>query len=440
MGRSSVVYVIGLTLIVGLVLRNIAQNSISAMNVYYSYYGSTQVHTIADAGANIGTSYLLNYKTIPANFGVNLFGGHDTVIFLANTPQPLWVTIKSIATSTTLDGYGTPLQEEIDGVFKHVQFAKFAWFTESETNGYKAPDGTLGPYYGASDWKVTGDSVFGPAHTNGAFNLDGTPYFAQKVTSVLPLNLGPSAAPVFMGGFEKGVLQTRPNTSTLQANLTAAATLGGSLFDETSGSNDVALTFLNDKVRVQIPPGGGIRDTTMAISALAPNGVVVVKSADLHIKGTYQGDLTVAAFGGSNAATNKGNVWIDGDVVAKTDPYVNSASTDMLGIVAGRMAYITQDLMRSTSTIISIDAAIYCQNGELTAENFWNLPPSGRVDLFGGVTQITAGSLGILNPGPPVTVLSGFSYSIKNDPRFDSKQPPFFPYSDSYQLLSWWEN
>lgn len=215
---------------------------------------------------------------------------------------------------------------------------------------------------------------------------------------------------------------------------------GGGLFDETSGSNDVALTFNNDQVRVQIPPNGSIRDTTMAISALASNGVIVVQNADLRIKGTYQGDITVAAFGGSGAAANKGNVWIDGDVVAKTNPATNPASTDMLGIVAGRMAYITEDDSRSASSVVNIQATVYCQTGELTAQNFWNLPVSGRVNLFGGVTQATAGSLGLFNPGPPLQFLNGFAYSIHNDPRFTTQQPPYFPYSDSFEMVSWWEN
>jgi hypothetical protein len=112
----------------------------------------------------------------------------------------------------------------------------------------------------------------------------------------------------------------------------------------------------------------------------------------------------------------------------------------MLGVVAGRMAYITENATRNASSVLNIQATVYCQTGELTAENFWNIPPSGRVNLFGGVTQTTAGSLGLFNPGPPLTFLNGFSYSIKNDPRFDHQQPPYFPYSDSFEMVSWWEN
>jgi len=446
MGRSSIIYVIGLTLIVGLMLNNITHNSVSSMDTFTTYYGATRVHNIAVTGANVGTQLLLDYAVYPANFGVDFFGGHDSIIYFANTPQTDWVTLRSVSETEqviTSDMepalIGLPFRDTVEGVFKHVTFAKFSWFTEAEKNGYRSPTGAAGPYTGVNDWKITGDSIFGPAHTNGAFNIDGRPYFNQKATSALAPNKGPTYNPN-CPGFDYPVTKTRPSTANLQANLTAAATLGGGYFDETAGNHDVALTFINDQVRVQIPPNGSLRDTTMAITALASNGVIVVQNADVRIKGTYQGDITVAAFGGSGAATNKGNVWIDGDVVGKTDPQTNPASTDMMGIVAGRMAYITEDDTRTPSSVLNIEAAVYCQNGELTAENFWNIPVSGRVNLFGGVTQATAGSLGLFNPGPPLTFLNGYSYDIHNDPRFETQQPPHFPTSSSYEMVSWWEN
>ena len=68
MGRSSIIYVIGLTLIVGLVLNNISHNSVSSMDTFTTYYGATRVHNIAVSGANVGSSYLLMSAAIPANF------------------------------------------------------------------------------------------------------------------------------------------------------------------------------------------------------------------------------------------------------------------------------------------------------------------------------------------------------------------------------------
>ena len=438
MGRSSIVYVIGLTIIVGVSLRVVSGNSVRSMDAYLDYYGLTQVHDIAVSGANVGTNYLLSYSVFPSNFGVNFFGGHDTVLYLTGVPKTDWVTLRSAAWTYSLDVSGHPFRDTVEAAFKHVQFAKYSWFTENEADGYMAPDGTHGPYFGMDDWKITGDSVWGPAHTNGRFNLDGTPYFDALVTSGLAPNLGPSAHPVFNVGINYPVFQSRPTPPALQANLTAAATLGGGYIDQSGTTNDVSLTFMNDRVRVQIPPGGGVRDTTMYLSAFASNGLIVVKSADVHVHGTYRGDYTVAAFTGTGA--NKGNVWIDGDIVASTNPATNPASTDMFGIVAERMAYITQDLTRSSSSSLNIQACVYCARGELAAQNFWSIPVSGRVNLFGGVTQNTAGNLAVFGVGPPVALLSGYSYIIKNDPRFATKQPPFFPTSDSYELVSWWEN
>jgi len=437
LGRSSIVYVIGLTIIVGLALRVVSGNSARSMDVFLDYYGLTQVHDIANSGANVGTNYLLGSSVFPANFGVTFFGGRDSIIYLQDFPDSERVTLRSVAWTSSLDVYGHPFRDTVEAVFKHAQFAKYSWFTENEVDGYMAPDGTNGPYYGADDWKITGDSVWGPAHTNGRFNLDGTPYFDALITSFQTPNLGPSAHPVYNVGLISGVYQARPSTAALQADLTSAATLGGAYFDQSGTPNDVSLTFMNDRVRVQIPPGGGVRDTTMYLSTLAANGVIVVKSADLHLRGTYKGDCTVAAFTGTGA--NKGNVWIDGDIVAATNPVGNQASGDMLGIVAERMGYITQDLTRTSTSVLNIQASVYCQRGELAAQNFWSIPISGRVNLFGGVIQNTAGSLGLSAAGPPITVLSGFAYSIRNDPRFLTKQPPFFPASDSYELVSWWE-
>jgi hypothetical protein len=434
MGKASIIYVMGLTLIIGVTLNNVSRNSVSSVDVYTTYYGTSQVHNIAVTGANVGTNYLLR-SGIPPNFGLSFFDGRDSVIYLAATPHPLSVTLRSIAWTSTVGKDGLIFRDTVEGIFKNVQFAKYSWFTESETNGYVDENGNPGPHNGGADWKITGDSVFGPAHTNNRFNLDGTPYFHDKVTAGFAPNLGGSAHPVYDGGFEWGINRQRPNTTSLEAQMTAGA---GWLYDG-GGTSDVELTFMSNDVHVRIPPSSGaVRDTVLPITSLAPNGVMVVKNGDLRIKGTYTGAITVAAFKG--ASTNKGNVWIDGDIVGATNPAGNESSPDMLGIVAGRMAYITRDDTRTPGSVLNIQAAVYCQSGELAAEDYWGIPVSGRVNLFGGVTQKTAGSLGVFSPGPPVSFLSGFAYSIHNDPRFENTQPPMFPYSSSYELVSWWEN
>ncbi|MER3524105.1 MAG: hypothetical protein C4326_08570 [Ignavibacteria bacterium] len=159
-------------------------------------------------------------------------------------------------------------------------------------------------------------------------------------------------------------------------------------------------------------------------------------AATARVTGTYAGSLTVAALQGG--LSGKGNAWIDGNgITAANSPRTNTQSPDMLGIVAENNTYISRDDTRNPSTVVNIDASIYCHIGELTAYQFWQIRNHGRVSLYGGVTQRTAGSLGVFSTRG---LVSGFYYSIRHDKRFLLQAPPFFPSSTKYQLVSWWEN
>ena len=59
MGKAAVVYVIGLSLIIGIGLANINQSSVGSMDTYSTYFGRTMAHNIALAAANIGTNKIL---------------------------------------------------------------------------------------------------------------------------------------------------------------------------------------------------------------------------------------------------------------------------------------------------------------------------------------------------------------------------------------------
>ena len=47
MGKSSIVYVIGLSLIIGIALANINETSMGSMDSYTTYFGRTMAHNIA---------------------------------------------------------------------------------------------------------------------------------------------------------------------------------------------------------------------------------------------------------------------------------------------------------------------------------------------------------------------------------------------------------
>jgi hypothetical protein len=211
-------------------------------------------------------------------------------------------------------------------------------------------------------------------------------------------------------------------------------------FGPAFSNNDVGMEFFNGgTVRVRVPHNtGAILDTVVPVTTLSTSKVIGVNGGDLHVKGTYTGQMTLAAFKGlSGASTNKGNVWIDGDLVASDNPRFNQASTDMMGIVAERMGYITKDNSRTVASNLQIQAAIYCHTGEFTAEDFWSIGKHGRVSLFGSMTQKTAGSLGVFSSSG---LQHGFYYSIRHDARFLTLGPPAFPFSTKFRLMAWWEN
>jgi len=425
MGKFSLVYILGLSLIVAYGIWNINLTGTASLDAYSAYYGRTMAHNIAVAGANVATQMLLRSPaTVADHSGSFSFGTYD--VHYDKGGDSAAVTVHSeFAVS------GGTIYDTVVAKFQYTPFAKFGWFTETENNGYNG-----GPFYGANDWKITGDSVFGFAHTNNHFNLGGAPYFHDKVTATnAPALMAVNGvmAPIFRAGYQWGITIGRPGTSV--TNLEAIATASSSLIDV---NKDVSLEFLsNGTVHVEIPPtSGALRNDTLSLTTLAPDGVIMVRNGDLRVKGTYSGQVTVGALKGSS--TNKGNVWIDGDgIVAADDPRYNPSSTDMMGIVSEGSTYITRDDSRTPSSLVTIEASVYCYNGELTAEQFWVIGLSGRVNLYGGVIQKTAGSLGVFTGGG---LVHGLYYSIRHDPRFNSAAPPHFPLSDKYELVSWWEN
>ena len=432
MGKSSVVYVIGLSMMIAIAMVNINRDSSSSMDTYTSYYSHTAAHNVALAGANIGTQLIIRTPTYSTDLVDQSFNGgrFDMRITAIGGGG------KRVTSTSRISIGGTIVRDTVIAELRYTPFWKYGWFTESEVNGYKKPDGSNGPFSGQDDWKITGDSVYGYAHTNNHFNLAGRPYFHDKITATNAPALRTLAGdknPIYNAGYEWGVTVNRP-TSNL-TNLEAAAQGSGALVDL---NKDVALTFFSDgRVGVKIPPTtGATRNDTVSVNTLAPTGVFAVKNGDLRITGTYKGQLTVVALKGSQS--NKGNVWIDGTgIKAASDPTANSGSTDMLGIVAERMAYISEDDTRGPASQVTIQGAIYCQNGELTAENFWQLGKHGRLYVTGSLVQKTAGSLGIFDSGG---LKNGFYYSVRHDSRFLVTGPPMFPMSDKYELASWWEN
>ncbi len=434
MGKSTVVYIVGLLCLVSYAMRNINEGSLSARSSSDAYYIRTVNHNRAVAGANLGTRLIMSDSSSSGSLTRSFAGGTFNVTFHPTASED---TVRIVSTSSAWDPMTNgAIFDTVISTVSHTSFSQFAYFSEVEVNGYLAKDNNNPP--GGNMWKVTGDSLFGFAHTNGHWNLGGSPYFRDLITAKDPPNtmnyLG-LYAPVFNNGYAWGATKSRPAANVTKLEQAAVNGSASAYMSYTEGE-DVALTFFSDgKVNLKIPATTGtIRNQTLPLSSITSTGIIGVKRGDIHVKGIYKGQVTLVALSGSDAY--KGNIWIDGNIVAATDPAVNPTSTDMLGLVAERMAYITKDLTRTPASVLNIQAAIYTQRGVFAAEDYSTIPLSGRIKLFGALAMGASTSTGKMESG---VLAHGFFKSISTDQRYLKTSPPMFPRSGNYDLVAWWE-
>lgn len=446
MGKSMLIYVVGMSAMIGYAMLNLNNTGLNSMDNYSLYFSRCMSHNIALAGANIGTRLCLSDTAYNTNLLNQSFAGGTYDILITKSGDTTKVKSRSYVPMYYYNNrksqptWETKMTDSIEAILKRVYFSKYGYFSNRETNGYMSPTGNTTS--GGNMWKVTGDSMYGPTHTNGQWNFSGTPYFADKVTATNSPNLSNfmgAPNPIYNGGYQWGITVNRPPARLNETE--AAASSGGKLFTSAAtGNQDVGLTFSsNGNVRVKIPWNtGATRDTTYAtITALAPNKVIAVKGIDVRVSGTYQGQATVLARTTGSTGSLKGNIWVQGNLVAATDPSTNMNSTDIMGLVAERMAYVaTTGIARNASSQTIIQAAIYTHNGVFAVENYTSCGVAGRLNLYGGATMNASTSTNTSSGG---VITNGMLKSFRHDPRFLSQAPPSFPFADKYELISWWE-
>jgi hypothetical protein len=298
-------------------------------------------------------------------------------------------------------------------------FSKFAYYSKIE---------------GAIYW-ITGDTVWGPFHTQQKLSVSGNPVFYGKVTAKNGLSKSPaSSQPQFNGGFQSGV---DINLPTDFSRLKTYAQNGGRYFN----NQDVYLKF-NDDATVTYRIGSWTTPPayTMSVSAFAPNGVMMADNANLHIKGVLDGRITISATGSSGAS--KGNVWVDSSVTYKNDPRQIPGSTNMLGICCDNDVIVTDNTNNnppypSGTSGVTIDASMLCRSGGLTAENYNKRGISGTLTLLGGVQQYQRGPVGTFDSNQHIN--NGFQKNYRYDDRLLVDSPPLYPTTGSYEVLSWYE-
>jgi len=398
MGKYAIIMVFALTVTLGILLPNVFRAGYQSSQNYINYTSRTQAHNNASSGANIALSKFFfdtTWRDGMSNMSLN--GGSYNVAIQNYGVNQLMFTSVGLFQST---------RDTVRVIIQPGSFASYGYYSKVEGN---------------ITW-VTGDTVWGPFHTQATMKISGTPVFMGRVSAFNGTNPKNSTA-IFKNGFITGENVDLPLDLHDVEN---AAISGGKLFS----SGDVWLNFNGTTVTWKTSANG--TPTTTPLSTFAPNGVITTGNGNMHIMGTVDARLTLCAEGTSPTG---GNVYIDDDIKYAVDPRTSS-TIDMLGIMADNSVIITDDSANHNNVVI--DGSIFCRTGGLTAENYSTRGISGTINLLGGIIQYQRGAVGTFSSsGGTVTITSGFRKNYKYDTRLTTSSPPFFPFTGKYQLVSW---
>ena len=229
--------------------------------------------------------------------------------------------------------------------------------------------------------------------------------------------------PQFLGGYQTGV--DIPMSTTGFSKLTAAAESNGFKFP---AHDTVYIKFQADTIKYKYSYKS--KYTAAYAPTLTLNGTIFAQNAVVHVQGTVKGQYTL----GVSGTASKGKVFIDDDLLYNSNPDTNPNSTDLLGIVAQNDVMITDNTANRNN--INIYASIFSQEGGFGADKYDTRPPSGSINLHGGICQYIRRAVGTFSGS---TITHGFSKTYLYDNRLRSISPPFFPDTGRFQLVSWYD-
>lgn len=404
MGRTSILLVMGFNMIFLLMGFSLSRVSTTAYENYVDYYTRSMAHNLSGSAANMAAAQFMTNTAWRTGFSNVSFSGG---LVNANVVDLDSNRVRITATGTFNNEAATTVI-----TLGPSRFSKFAYYSFIE---------------GAIYW-ITGDTCWGPLHTQQKLNVSGNPVFFGKASAKNGLFKSPSSSkPKFLGGFQTGVdLQLPTDFNPLRT----AATGGGKMWS----NENVWLDFKSDGKVVVREGSATATPQIVDIATLAPNGVMFVDGGNLHIKGILNGKVTIAATGSSGAA--KGNVWVDSSIVYSRNP-LNGWSPDMLGIVADNDVIVTDNSNNNDPAKgVTIHASILSRSGGLKAENYNSRPVAGTLTLLGGVQQYQRGPVGTFSGSH---IVSGFQKNYRYDGRLANDFPPFYPATQVYEVLSWFE-
>ncbi len=423
-GKASILLVLGFSLIFLVAGSNFWNLSTRSVENNIVYFTESKAHNIAVSGANMALHEIFEDKDWDEGFSDLEFDG-----------GVIDVTITKDSNYTIIESNGG-----FDGSAKDVivklqpsSYAKFAWYAGNMS----------------SKVFISGDTVWGPFHSQSKLNIDGDPVFWGKVTSLKGLNIA-DGDPKFYGGYESGIDVPLPvNYQFTQEKSMAVDGVvnkgGSSYYDGT----DVWLTF-NDDGTITHRTGSGSDSSlysapiTEPLSTYAPNGVIYVAKGDIYASGKVNGKITVAV--GESSGAGNGNLYLVDDLTYRSDPMIfdvdqnkyvkNESCEDMLGLLATNNVIVSNTTKNVANKDVHIDASIFCAQGGFTLEDK-TIPPSGTIYVRGGMVAAKEELVAqVDNSG---VIKNGYKKHVIFDERFMLDIPPVFPGTGKFEIVSWFE-
>ena len=394
--------------------------SINEMRTSVREKDSASALYAAEAGIDVAFDWLKSQPTPPAGTaafnvtgGTALATGTYTVIIDPDDSNPTSFTKRYKITATGLCNDST---RKVSLEVVQDNFSRHVWFTDSET------------FNGASVWFITNDSLNGPVHTNGSFNISGDPWFGDETSesgSTINYMHGgpPNDNPTFVEGISFNVEPTNMPTRATSLRAAAATSSGMRLYGNTS-------IVLNSNGTMNVTNAtAGYNNTNMALPA---NGALFVENKIVNRRLSEYGNVTVrGTLNGRLSIGANNNINIAGNVT-----YNNSASTDMLGLIAERDLIINQGACANGGDL-TIQASMMAMSDSFYLEN-WNTSMKGTLNVLGGIIQKERGAVGTFNTSTN-SKASGFTKSYVYDERLRTTPPPFFPTTEDFIPVSWRE-
>ncbi len=412
-GKASLFLVIGFSAIFLVMGHNFNGITIRSVNNSSEYFEQTVAHNIAVSAANFAANKLF--------LDQNWNAGYSNIPFqdgkYSVTVQTLSLGEKEIL-ATGIYNIDTAV---VKIILKPSSFSKFGYYMN---------------IFPGETFFYTGDTLSGPFHTQGQLITKGSPVFLGKTTAKKGLKMLYPKDPKFIGGFQSGV--DVPYNLDMSKMINVAHTGGYVFKDSVSGRPlDAKLQFNADgTITYQTKlTSSSTWSTSKTVSGktLAPNGVIFVEKGNLYVSGTVNGKYTIGA--GLSSGNANGNIYLENDIVYKTNPLKDPNSKDLLGLVAANETIIEDNADNRND--IHIDASIFNYKGGLSVENISSIPASGTIYIIGGLIEYQAQVTGKVDGSG--NIIHGYHENIKYDQRLMLETPPYFPATQRYEIVSWYE-